>query len=242
MNEVGDLLEYDRSFNFPILNSPPDIFHGIAAVCGSLITFTCSLFTSKFNLAFDCSSTTLEEKFYQGFITKKYKSLCGTFSVSTQSAQLSFIEERGWYDFFLQARGTLVAKGFDLDQWYSCSMMWESFYTLSSNLLNTSSELDHDALNRDINSFQNYLDILNVSYTPWIHILVHHIPTFGAQLKNLNLFHTMSGEGAHRTIKKWYRQSLKGTTGNNTNKNGLRTTLEFDWALLNLLKDHNGKF
>jgi hypothetical protein len=143
------------------------------------------------------------------------------------------MKSEGWKLLFSDSRVQHLRRN---EQWKGWRSLWDEYTVLYEELWKPTGQAD--VVTKGANKMSQRLHSMKVrTNSPWVHIMLYHVPEFVSQLGNLERsqpstmtdgrtahdtlaywltfvlcrFATTAVEGSHRRVKRWYGRSMQGT-------------------------------
>jgi hypothetical protein len=173
----------------------------------------------------------------------------GEYSVTQHSAAHFFMKSAGWELLFHDER---VQRLRGDTKWRGWRVLWEQYAVMYTELWKRAG-CKADVITASAAEMSRKLFLMKeTTNSPWVHIMLVHVPEFVCKLGNLARFErihssmpkgarsltriiqtclhytrfaTTAIEGSHRRVKRWYGRSMQGTVSRRTNVSGLDSVL-----------------
>jgi hypothetical protein len=227
-----EMLEVDRRFGLPIVQSPPDLLHGCSNVTKWLLRTTFQLAISLGGLSIRWKVDKAVDHFLlaNGYMSRHRKYGNDVYKLSEQSTVLGLMLDKGWRKLFAQPRFRKLNK---LRNWQTLKKAWDHYGKAFDLLWRRGGCSGAAAAATVCEELRNTRKALwkitpQVKATPWVHMFLCHTGYFAIRL-HLKRFATTAIEASHRRTKRWYRTSMGPTRAKGTDVDGLDHLLHKDW-------------
>jgi hypothetical protein len=227
-----EMLEVDRRFGIPIVQSPPDLLHGCGNVSKWMLKTTFELAKHHGAIPANRKVNRLMEEFLlsPGYMSRHRKYGNDVYKLSEQNTVMGLMLEKGWKKLFAQPRYRKLNK---LRNWQSLKRAWDHYGVAYDLLWQKGGCSGTGAAATVCEELRNTRKALwkitpQVRATPWVHMFLCHTGYFAVQL-HLKRFATNAIEASHRRTKRWYRTSMGATRAKGTSVDGLDQLLHKDW-------------